>query len=324
MAMTKAQIAAGLTTATGLPVTADQIDQVEAALNAEGLMLADYPAGTPVASLTSLDATRRAVKGLPKLVLASATIAETALYWTEMWTGAGPVQVGPLVAAADTSAMLASEPAESARNLITPSADVVALRLKRGGPLESANLMEVLNSSSQVKALIDATGRAEFSRVKSANVTFYGALSTAPTGTLLQGDMYFDTVLDELMVYDSSRSKWLSVALHAVHLNYNGTCAVDGKLRGYGGMPTVNSRGPHTLKGTIVALGISKSDANASTIRVINAGSTAYDWSISAASGHQEKSDADVDVSSGNITVQNKGAASIANVQFVAYIRRRR
>jgi hypothetical protein len=100
MALTRSQVASKLSTAMGAPFTVAQLDAQQSALQAEGLTLAEYPSGTPTATLTALAVTRETTEGLPKFTLAYATLSDgQTAYWSELWTSSGTVEIGPITLA---------------------------------------------------------------------------------------------------------------------------------------------------------------------------------------------------------------------------------
>ena len=73
----------------------------------------------------------------------------------------------------------------------------------------------------------------------------YGKSATDPTiPTPAQGDMYFNTVLEMQMFFDSVRSKWLSVEINELWFGRNGNTGAGGFYRGPGNRAYSAAMGP--------------------------------------------------------------------------------
>jgi len=108
----------------------------------------------------------------------------------------------------------------------------------------------------------------------------YGKAAADPAGppAPADGDTYYNTALRMNMVYDGSRSKWLSVESAEFHFGRDGVTAVgqyyraaDGRVMG----PTGGAAflGWYAIRsGTVVSLGYTRSDSDAATFDVVRGG----------------------------------------------------
>jgi len=145
-------------------------------------------------------------------------------------------------------------------------------------------------------------------------------VSPAPSG----GDTYYNTALDELMVYNATRLKWLSAATYTYQSGRNGNTAAGSFYRGVNGMvlDAVN-RGIPCPKGTLVSAAWSRTDATAATLDVLNNGVSAATLA-SAAAGATRNDTVNADVAVGLLSFQNQaGGTQTSNVQIVVLLKRR-
>jgi hypothetical protein len=153
----------------------------------------------------------------------------------------------------------------------------------------------------------------------------YGPLAADPSSPApANGDRYFNTVIHEDMVYDGTRTKWLSVAVVTLLSGSDEDTAAGSYYRGMDGMAYGTNRGHSVPKGTLVGIAICKTDSNTTplevlvgvtviaTLTVTAAGLTA-DWAVNA------------DFNEGQMKFRNKlsGGATSTDVQITALIKRR-
>jgi hypothetical protein len=153
----------------------------------------------------------------------------------------------------------------------------------------------------------------------------YGPLSADPSSPApANGDRYFNTVLREDMVYDNARAKWLSVSDFTILSGASGDTSAGSYYRGMDGMSYSSTRGHPVPKGTLVGIGICKTDSNTTPLEVlvdttviatltVTAAGVTVDWTVNA------------DFSQGQMKFRNKssGGATATNVQITAIIKRR-
>jgi hypothetical protein len=145
-------------------------------------------------------------------------------------------------------------------------------------------------------------------------------VSPAPAG----GDTYYNTAIDELMVYDGTRAKWLSAATYTIQAGRDGNTNAAGFYRGVNGMLLdASTRGIPIPDGTIVSAAWSRTDADVATLDVLNNGVSVYTLA-SAAPGAAADDTADVDVSASLLSFRNQaGGNQTSNVQIVILVKRR-
>jgi hypothetical protein len=101
-------------------------------------------------------------------------------------------------------------------------------------------------------------------------IRHYGALAADPVSPAPSaGDMYYNTVLNQEMRYDASRSKWLSVAVLFEGCGRNGTTGANAFYQKFNGIITALTYGPIVPRGTIVSIGYGSQNAVAHTFEVL-------------------------------------------------------
>lgn len=109
--------------------------------------------------------------------------------------------------------------------------------------------------------------------IAGAGIRHYGTSATDPSSPTPQaGDKYFNTVLNQEMFYDGSRSKWLSVAMFFEGSGLNGTTNAGVFYRRFNGMTLSATAGPYVPKGTIVSIGFGTTNAVAHTYEILVGG----------------------------------------------------
>jgi len=143
----------------------------------------------------------------------------------------------------------------------------------------------------------------------------YGKSATDPTiPTPAQGDMYFNTVLEMQMFFDSVRSKWLSVEINELWFGRNGNTGAGGFYRGPGNRAYSATIGRNAeYNGTVVSLTYTRTDSDVATFDVNADGSSIATLASSANSGTDLTLDANF--STGQILgVKNTGSNTTSNV----------
>lgn len=137
------------------------------------------------------------------------------------------------------------------------------------------------------------------------------------------GDTYYNTILEEEMRYDQSRSKWLSVYGSNIQAGRNGNTNSGVFYRAVNGMVLDdNNRGIPVDKGTITSMSISRTDSDSATIEVLVNGIVVASF-LSASAGFQ-KSIYNVNFEEGLMSFRNQaGGSQTSNVQINLIYKRR-
>lgn len=152
--------------------------------------------------------------------------------------------------------------------------------------------------------------------LESVGIRHYGASATDPTSpTPSAGDEYYNTTINEKMVYDGSRSKWLSITGYMDGCGINGSVAAGVYYRRWNGMTLASTLGPMIPKGTIVKIGYTTSNAVPHTLEVLVGGVVIAElFSNGSTSAISTSINADFD--EGNISFRNKaGSDTATNLQ---------
>jgi hypothetical protein len=95
---------------------------------------------------------------------------------------------------------------------------------------------------------------------------YLGSSPTDPVGTFVGGEMYFNTVLNRLMYYDPSRSKWLSVDAASMLFGRQGFTAAGSYFRTVDGLTFTSTLGFNALQnGTVVGFGYTRDNTSSAT-----------------------------------------------------------
>lgn len=99
--------------------------------------------------------------------------------------------------------------------------------------------------------------------------TDYGTSSIDPTSpTPVEGDKYYNTILEKEMRYDGSRSKWLSVETDNFQFGNRGNTPVGAYFKGPDNITFTATAGfPTFHSGTIVDIGITRTDTDTVVIQ---------------------------------------------------------
>ena len=141
--------------------------------------------------------------------------------------------------------------------------------------------------------------------------------------TPVQGDLYFNTVLDELMQYDGTLTKWLSVAQLTLNGGRNTDTAAGSFYRGTGNITFGTNIGYTVPKGTLVGVSWSRTDADAATLEVLVGGSVIATLASSAA-GMVSDWTKNADFNAGLLQFRNASPGNTtSNVLITAILKRR-
>lgn len=153
---------------------------------------------------------------------------------------------------------------------------------------------------------------------------YFGVLATDPVGgSPSAGDKYYNTTLNQEMYYDTSRGKWLSVALLFDGCGLNGSTPANTFYRRFNGLSLAAGTGPFLPKGTLVGISYGTTSAVSHTFEVLVGGVVI----ASLASGGNDtayNSAVNVDFNQGKFSARNaSGSATTPNLQATIYYRLR-
>jgi hypothetical protein len=139
----------------------------------------------------------------------------------------------------------------------------------------------------------------------------FGSSSVNP-GSGVAGDKYYNTVLNQEMYFDGSRSKWLSVSVYFEGFGVNGNTNASAFYRRFNGMVTSATKGPVVPNATITTISFNNSSSVAHTLEILMNGSVITELASGGASTIYDDS-VDVDVSLGIMAARNKTGSSTTN-----------
>jgi hypothetical protein len=144
----------------------------------------------------------------------------------------------------------------------------------------------------------------------------------APSPTV--SDLYYNTVIDELMIFDGNRGKFLSVGSFEVQAGRNGNTAAGSFYRAVNGMVlNATNRAIPVPKGTLTRLAWSRTDSDSATLEVLRNG-TVIATLASTASGDTQDNTVDADFDEGRLSFRNLSSGNTtSNVQIRAVFKRR-
>lgn len=157
-----------------------------------------------------------------------------------------------------------------------------------------------------------------------SGVRNYGAAAVDPASPTPQaGDTYYNTAINHQMVYDGTRSKWLSVATLTEGSGRNGNTGAGSFYRRFDGMILAAAQGPFAPNGTIVYMGFSTNIAVSHTVEVLVGGVVIASL---ASGGAAFASDAtlNADFNAGIMSVRSAvGSATTNDMQLTIYYKLR-
>ena len=156
---------------------------------------------------------------------------------------------------------------------------------------------------------------AEYTGVPLVSRKDFGVLVSDPTDvTPTNGDMYYNSVLDMEMRYDSVRAKWLSIEAATFTFGRDNNVPSGVYFRGADGQVMSATDGWLAIRsGTVVGLGWTRADADAADFQVTANGSTISTVSSSAIAGRLNTLDDDFTFTN-VLSVRNGGANTMSNV----------
>jgi hypothetical protein len=160
--------------------------------------------------------------------------------------------------------------------------------------------------------------------VQSPGPRFYGGSGTDPSSPApADGDLYYNTGIHELMTYDSSRSKWLSVSSLTFMSGHSGNVALGSFYVGMDGLHYATNIGHPVPKGTLVGIAWSRTDADAATLEVLVGGSVIATLASAAAGGVFDWA-VNADFNEGLMQFRNLSTGNVtSDVQITALMKRR-
>ena len=158
--------------------------------------------------------------------------------------------------------------------------------LVEAGTLQSTDLINI--SQDQGGSVYDSKKITAGNFDMVAGQRNYGAQGSDPSSpTPVNGDIYYNTVLSQMMCYDGSRSKWLSIETSTIYFGRNGGTLAGVYYRGIDGMAFSSLWGfiaPYN--GTVIGIGYTRSGTNAATFEVTADGvATGAELASSSSSG---------------------------------------
>jgi len=138
------------------------------------------------------------------------------------------------------------------------------------------------------------------------------------------GDLYFNTSIEELMQFDGSRSKFLSVSNHKVSGGRSGNTGAGAFYKGIDGLAfDAANRGIPVQDGTIISIEITRTDLDAATLEILVNGSVIATFAHSAA-GRSAVLTENTDMASGVMSLRNLAAGNTtSNVQIIITYKKR-
>lgn len=138
------------------------------------------------------------------------------------------------------------------------------------------------------------------------------------------GDRYYNTAIHHEMVYDGSRSKWLSVTTGVRQGGRRTTTAAGSFYRGTNNLVMdASNRGIPVPKGTLVELAWTRTDATNATLECLVGGAVIATLNSTAA-GLTLDSTVNADFAQGVMAFRNQaGGSTTSNVQITAVTKRR-
>jgi hypothetical protein len=156
-------------------------------------------------------------------------------------------------------------------------------------------------------------------------IRLYGALAANPfVPAPADGDEYYNTVISEKMLYDGSRSKWLTIQADKIEAGRNGNTAAGSFYRMTDGltMDAVNLGYP-VPKGTLTYLAWTRDDTDVATLEVLVNGAVIATLAPAGA-GPTVLATANSDFNAGVMSFRNQaGGNTTTDVQIVAVYKRR-
>jgi len=156
------------------------------------------------------------------------------------------------------------------------------------------------------------------------NIRHYGALATNPSSpTPSDGDRYYNTTIHHEMIYDNSRSKWLSGTVLNEGVGRNGTNTASTYYRRFNGMVESPSEGAYCQKGTIIFISMTTGRADNHTLEILRNGVVIGSLASGGAAIAVNNS-ANIDFDEGVISFRNSaGSDTTRNLQAVIYYKLR-
>jgi len=143
----------------------------------------------------------------------------------------------------------------------------------------------------EVAVFDGTTGKA----VKGSGVRNYGSSASDPASpSPNNGDTYYNTAISKQMIYDSTRTKWLSIESAQIAFGRQGNTGAGAYYRGIDRRPFTAARGRVAeFNGTVVAITYVRNDADAATFEATANGTSIATLASSANSGKDKTLNAD-------------------------------
>ena len=179
-------------------------------------------------------------------------------------------------------------------------ADIKISDLTAATQIETTDLIVISQDDGDTTFTSKKVTGANFDMVK--GLRYHGASATDPvTPTPVDGDEYYNTVIDKKMYYDGGRAKWLSIETVTMYFGRAGVTTANTYYRAIDGLAYSSTDGfylPWDV--TITGLGYTRGDTDAATFEVTSGGTgTAATLASGAVSGATTA--LNVDVASTNV-----------------------
>lgn len=160
-------------------------------------------------------------------------------------------------------------------------------------------------SAGQILRLLDDTGR----YTDALDVAIFDPAAVDPVGGS-DGDLYYNTVLQKWMAFDSTRDKWLSVEANTIQVGNNGNVPVGTYFRGIAGQ-TLSATSGYTAEwnGTVISATWTREDADAATFNIKADGATIETVASAAVAGYDNTLDGDF-IQGDVLAVENDAAGN--------------
>ena len=181
-----------------------------------------------------------------------------------------------------------------------------------------------LGSLGEMHYVVYNGAGSSFSNGEVNGLRVYGHLSVDPADPPpSDGDTYYNTAIREMMNYDGSRSKWLSVSSYPVSAGRNGNTAPGSFYRGPDGLTFAPGIGFTVPKGTLTTVSWSKTSVASGSLETIVSGSVVHTLTSSVADTVFDYA-ANADFNAGLMQFRNKSTGNTtSNVVINAVYKKR-
>jgi len=170
--------------------------------------------------------------------------------------------------------------------------------------------------------VVDSTLRLDGSTIGGqAFSSKYPPSATDPaTPPPVEGDIYYNTVLDMIMMWDGTRSKWLSIESSVIQFGGAGITATGSYYSGTDGLvlSATNGYTAH-FNGTIVSFGYTRDDTDAMTFDIVESGTSRATVASAAVAG--QATNLDGNFTQGGVLAVTNQAGGNATTNATGWVR---